>query len=92
MSKRLFDLAVSVLLLTLLAPAFLILVLLVFLRLGSPVFFAQERPGLHGTPFRICKLRTMTADRDAAGKLLSDGERLEFLGRFLRATSLDELP
>jgi len=92
LNKRLLDLAVSALLLTLLAPALLVLMLLVFLQLGSPVFFAQERPGLRGTPFRIYKFRTMTAERDAAGRLRSDGERLVSLGRFLRATSLDELP
>jgi lipopolysaccharide/colanic/teichoic acid biosynthesis glycosyltransferase len=61
-------------------------------RLGSPVFFAQKRPGLHGKPFTMFKFRTMTDARDSTGQLLSDGERLTPFGRWLRATSLDELP
>ena len=90
--KRLFDLIVSVLLLAVLALPLLILALIVRLRLGSPVLFTQQRPGLDGEPFRIYKFRTMTDDRDAAGNLLPDGERLVGFGRFLRAASLDELP
>ena len=61
-------------------------------RLGSPVFFRQTRPGLGGAPFELIKFRTMTDERDAGGQLLSDAERLTPLGRFLRVTSLDELP
>lgn len=60
--------------------------------MGGPVFFSQVRPGKHGKPFRIYKLRTMTDARDAAGKLLPDADRLTALGRFLRASSIDELP
>ena len=60
--------------------------------MGSPVFFRQERPGLGGTPFRIVKMRTMSNARDAAGWLLPDADRLTRLGRFLRASSIDELP
>jgi len=59
---------------------------------GSPVFFRQRRPGLHGEPFTICKFRTMTDVRDAQGNLLPDEQRLTPFGRFLRCTSLDELP
>lgn len=59
---------------------------------GWPPLFVQERPGLHGRPFRILKFRTMTDARDAQGNLLPDAERMTALGRFLRATSLDELP
>jgi sugar transferase EpsL len=59
---------------------------------GSPVIFCQQRPGLNGKPFMMYKFRTMTEDRDAAGKLLQDADRLTPFGRFLRSTSLDELP
>jgi sugar transferase EpsL len=90
--KRLFDLIVGVSLLLVLALPLLMLALIVRLRLGSPVLFTQQRPGLDGEPFRIYKFRTMTDDRDAAGNLLPDGERLVGFGRFLRAASLDELP
>jgi len=90
--KRLFDLIVGLSLLVVLALPLLMLALIVRLRLGSPVLFTQQRPGLDGEPFRIYKFRTMTDDRDAAGNLLPDGERLVGLGRLLRAASLDELP
>lgn len=62
------------------------------LFLGSPVLFAQVRPGLHGKPFRMFKFRTMTNEKDASGKLLPDEQRLTKFGLFLRRTSLDELP
>ncbi len=62
------------------------------MRIGSPIFFCQLRPGLHGRPFNIYKFRTMTDERDKDGKLLPDGDRLTRLGRFLRKSSLDELP
>ena len=90
--KRLFDVGVSSLLLIVLSPLLVLIGLLVRWRLGSPVFFRQTRPGLHGRPFEIYKFRTMTDDRDASGKLLPDGERLTGVGRVLRSTSLDELP
>jgi lipopolysaccharide/colanic/teichoic acid biosynthesis glycosyltransferase len=61
-------------------------------RLGSPVLFSQVRPGLHGKPFRMYKFRTMTDARDADGNLLPDAERLTDFGKWLRASSLDELP
>ncbi len=61
-------------------------------KLGSPVFFTQVRPGLHGRPFKMVKFRTMTDERDPDGHLLSDAVRLTPFGRWLRATSLDELP
>lgn len=76
----------------LLLPVIVLLVLLVRIKLGSPVFFVQTRPGLGGRPFRLFKFRTMTAAKDAAGNLLSDAQRLTPFGRFLRSTSLDELP
>jgi sugar transferase EpsL len=70
----------------------LLLLLAVRLALGKPVFFIQERPGLHGVPFRLIKFRTMREARDANGEPLSDELRLTRFGRFLRAASLDELP
>mgnify|MGYP002682298806 CR=1 FL=1 len=90
--KRLFDLALVVLALVVLAPLLALLAILVRLKLGSPVLFRQRRPGLHGHPFTIYKFRTMTDERDAQGCLLPDASRLTSLGRFLRKTSLDELP
>ena len=90
--KRLLDLGLALAALTLLWPLLLCLVVLVRLKLGTPVLFKQTRPGLHGRPFRILKFRTMTDARDAQGNLLPDAERLTRFGRFLRSTSLDELP
>jgi lipopolysaccharide/colanic/teichoic acid biosynthesis glycosyltransferase len=72
--------------------AMLLIMLLVRLKLGTPIFFTQTRPGLHGKPFTLLKFRTMTDARDAHRRLLPDAERLTDFGRFLRSTSLDELP
>jgi sugar transferase EpsL len=74
------------------APLVVVLALVVRLRLGRPVLFAHERAGLHGRPFVLYKLRTMTDERDERGALLPDDRRLTPLGRWLRSTSLDELP
>jgi lipopolysaccharide/colanic/teichoic acid biosynthesis glycosyltransferase len=90
--KRTFDLAVALTALTLLSPLLVVLALLIRLRMGSPVVFRQRRPGLDGAPFVLWKLRTMTDRRDEAGQPLPDAERLTRFGRFLRRTSLDELP
>ena len=90
--KRLFDIFVSLLMLILLAPVILIVAILVRTRLGSPVLFRQQRPGLGARPFGMMKFRTMTDARGPDGALLSDAERLTGFGRFLRSTSLDELP
>ncbi len=92
MLKRAFDVGVSLLALGLLSPVLLLVALLVRLRLGPPVLFRQLRPGLHGAPFVNLKFRTRTDTRAADGSLLPDAERLTPLGRFLRRTSLDELP
>lgn len=92
MSKRFFDILFGVSLLPLLTPALLTILVLVRCNLGTPVLFRQTRPGLHGQPFNMVKFRTMTDARDAAGNLLPDAERLTRFGRFLRSTSLDELP
>jgi lipopolysaccharide/colanic/teichoic acid biosynthesis glycosyltransferase len=76
----------------LLSPAFLILAILIRIKLGSPVIFKQKRPGLNEKIFTIYKFRTMTNEKDENGKLLPDSERLTKFGRFLRSSSLDELP
>ena len=90
--KRAFDLLISVPALLLLAIPLLILIVQVRRKLGSPVFFQQTRPGLHGNPFKMIKFRTMTDARGTNGQLLDDGARLVPFGRFLRSSSLDELP
>jgi lipopolysaccharide/colanic/teichoic acid biosynthesis glycosyltransferase len=90
--KRLFDFTAAFVALLVLAVPFAVLALLVRQRLGSPVLFRQVRPGLHGRPFEMIKFRTMTDDRLPDGTLMPDGERLTRFGRWLRATSLDELP
>ncbi len=92
MKKRLFDLVLAIPALVFLAPVTVVLILLLRISVGKGVFFYQNRPGLHGKPFRICKFRSMTDERGEDGNLLSDGDRLTPLGRFLRKTSLDELP
>lgn len=91
-SKRLFDLLLTTVGLILISPLLLILTLLVWLLHGRPIFFHQVRPGYRAQPFTIYKFRTMTEARDAQGRLLPDTDRLTPFGRFLRATSLDELP
>ena len=90
--KRLLDVIFAALLLVALSPLLLFLALLVRVFMGSPVLFAQERPGLSEKVFRLHKFRSMTDRRNASGELLPDKERLTGLGRFLRKTSLDELP
>lgn len=86
------DFILSLLAILILSPVLLVLSLLVTLKLGSPILFRQERPGLNGKIFTMYKFRSMTDERDEAGKLLPDKERLTKFGRMLRATSLDELP
>lgn len=90
--KRTADLIISIFLLSILSPVFLISILLVKWRLGAPVFFSQYRAGQHGKSFLMFKFRTMTHDRDADGNLLPDEVRLTRFGRLLRSTSIDELP
>jgi sugar transferase EpsL len=91
-SKRMMDLILAGIGLVVLSPILLLLALLVRLEHGSPVLFSQVRPGHFGKPFKIYKFRTMTDGRDSQGELLPDAERLTRLGRFLRNSSLDELP
>ncbi|WP_454732096.1 MULTISPECIES: sugar transferase [Cupriavidus] len=90
--KRLFDIVMALAALLLLGIPLLLLIWVVRRKLGKPVFFRQTRPGLNGRPFEMVKFRTMTDARGADGQLLPDAERLTSFGRFLRATSLDELP
>jgi len=90
--KRLLDLALTLPALAVLALPVLSLAAMVRLRLGSPVLFRQSRPGRHGEIFTLLKFRTMTDETDAAGDLLPDAQRLTRFGRFLRRSSLDELP
>ena len=90
--KRFFDIAFSIVGLVMLAPIFLFLTAVIRLKLGTPVLFVQERAGLHGRPFKIIKFRSMTDTYDKDGKLLSDVDRLTGFGKWLRSTSLDELP
>ena len=92
MAKRIIDILVASAALMLLAPPLLLLSGLVRISFGSPVLFRQVRPGLHGRPFMMVKFRTMMDERGADGALLPDAQRLTPLGRFLRASSLDELP
>lgn len=90
--KRLLDILFSGILLILLLPIYLILILSIYVKLGSPAFFRQERPGKNEELFWLVKFRTMTNKTDKNGELLPDSERLTPFGRFLRSTSLDELP
>ncbi|HOZ67226.1 MAG TPA: sugar transferase [Burkholderiaceae bacterium] len=90
--KRLFDLIIACTALVLLAIPMVCLYALIYFKLGHPVFFSQDRPGLRGQAFNMVKFRTMTDARGADGLLLPDAERLTPFGRFLRASSLDELP
>ncbi|WP_336175050.1 sugar transferase [Alloalcanivorax xenomutans] len=91
-SKRIFDVCLSGLALLILSPLFLLIWIVVSIKMGAPVFFRQKRPGIAGCPFEMFKFRTMTNARDACGMLLPDDKRLTSFGRFLRSTSLDELP
>ncbi|MGM3409558.1 sugar transferase [Ralstonia holmesii] len=90
--KRCFDFFVAATALVLLAGPLLVLAVFVRVKLGKPVLFSQVRPGKHGKPFRMVKFRTMTNERGPDGTLLPDADRLTRFGRFLRASSLDELP
>ena len=90
--KRLFDLTATVIGLLIVSPLFLVISLLSLIKFGSPIIFCQQRPGLDGKSFMIYKFRTMTDECDEDGKLLTDEQRLMSFGKFMRSTSLDELP
>lgn len=90
--KRLFDLTIALFGIIILALPLLFFVAIIRIKLGSPVFFRQVRPGMGGIPFEMVKFRTMIDARSPDGELLPDAERLTSFGKFLRSTSLDELP
>lgn len=92
LGKRIFDICIAFLGLLIISPVILVLALLVRIKNGSPIIFTQQRPGLHGKPFLMYKFRTMTDEQDANGNIFPDERRLTKFGRFLRTTSLDELP
>lgn len=90
--KRPLDVFLATLAIIILSPVLLVTAILVRFKLGSPVLFTQERPGLDGKIFKLYKFRSMTDKKDRDGKLLPDDERLTSFGRTLRSTSFDELP
>ena len=90
--KRPMDFILSLIAIIVLSPVFLVVAVLVRIKLGSPVIFKQERPGLNEKIFTLYKFRSMTDERDENGELLPDSVRLTKFGKFLRSTSLDELP
>lgn len=90
--KRPQDFLCALLACIVLSPVMLVIAILVKIKIGSPVLFAQERPGFHGEIFKLYKFRTMTNERDENGELLPDEQRLTPFGKLLRSTSLDELP
>ncbi len=90
--KRFLDILFSLILLIVLSPILLVLMIIVRIKLGSPIFFKQERPGKDGKIFTLYKFRTMTDKKNEKGELLPDSERLTSFGKLLRSTSLDELP
>ncbi len=92
MVKRLFDFIVSLIIIIISLPLFLLIGAIIRLDLGPPIVFIQERPGFKKKSFYLIKFRTMTNYKNKNGKLLSDSDRLTIIGRFLRLTSLDELP
>lgn len=90
--KRLLDIIVSTVVLIVLSPVYIVTALMIRLKLGSPILFIAKRPGLKGRLFNLYKFRSMSNEKDEHGELLLDSLRLTKLGRFLRSTSLDELP
>jgi len=90
--KRLFDFLVALCVLLILFPVIIVVAILIRFKLGSPILFTQNRPGLNGKVFKMMKFRSMLDGKDKHGNLLPDDERMTKFGTFLRSTSLDELP
>ncbi|MBN3960623.1 sugar transferase [Nostoc sp. NMS8] len=90
--KSVLDILVAAIALLIISPVLLIVAIAIYVHMGNPIVFSQQRPGKDGQIFTCYKFRTMTNDRGADGELLPDSERLTTLGKFLRKTSLDELP
>ena len=90
--KNLFDKTLALFLIILFSPIYIVVSLLIFFKMGSPILFRQKRPGYKEKIFGIYKFRTMTNEKDANGNLLPDDKRLVGIGKFIRSTSLDELP
>lgn len=90
--KRILDILICITGLIFISPILLVVALLVKIKIGSPIIFKQERPGLHGEIFKLYKFRTMTNEKNDSGELLNDEARLTEFGKKLRASSLDELP
>ena len=90
--KNLFDKTLALFLIILFSPIYIVVSLLIFLKMGTPILFRQKRPGYKEKIFGIYKFRTMTNEKDANGNLLPDDKRLVGIGKFIRSTSLDELP
>ena len=92
MIKRLFDILLALLLIVLFLPFYIVVSILILVKMGSPILFRQQRPGLNSKIFGIYKYRTMTNERNNNGELLPDEQRIVGIGRFIRSASLDELP
>lgn len=92
MIKEIFDRLLALFLVILFSPIFVLVSILIYLNMGLPILFRQKRPGKYENIFSIYKFRTMTDDRDESGELLPDNLRLKGIGKFVRTTSLDELP
>ena len=92
MIKRVFDFSLALILIFIFSPIYVVVALLILIKMRRPILFRQKRPGLHDNIFGIYKFRTMTNEKDANGELLSDEKRLVGIGKFIRSTSLDELP
>lgn len=90
--KRILDIVLSIIMIIVLSPIIAVVAILVRIKLGTPIIFMQKRPGKDGKIFTLYKFRTMTDEIDAMGELLPDEVRLKKFGKFLRSTSLDELP